>query len=289
MPGRLLPLGKYCYLSPMTTALSIASGRGWEVFDLICTAGANDRRFEEQHRQFCVAVVTRGTFRYDASLGSALMAPGTLLLGNPGTCFECGHEHSRGDRCLSFHFSADYFERIVAGIDGATRLPFETPRLPLLKVLEPLLASLEAAREAGEPWAFEELGLRIAGAAIIGARGLSAAPRSPSRRDEKRVSEAVRHIEVHAESALSLAELAKGAATSPYHFLRSFRQVTGMTPYQYLLRTRLHRAAVRLRTTDELVSRIAFDAGFNDLSTFNRRFRRVMGRAPSIYRAQGAN
>lgn len=267
-------------------ALSIASGLGWEVLDVICTAGPEDRPFEEHHRQFCVAVVTKGTFRYDASLGSALMMPGTLLLGNPDTCYECGHEHSRGDRCLSFHFSPDYFERVVASIEGARRLGFETPRLPVLQVLAPMLANLEAAREAGEPWAFEELGLRIAGAAVAGALGLPAVPLSPSRRDEKRVSEAVRHIETDAESALSLAELAEGTATSSYHFLRSFRQVTGMTPYQYLLRTRLHRAAVRLRTTDEPVSRIAFEAGFNDLSTFNRRFHRVMGRTPSVYRSR---
>jgi AraC family transcriptional regulator len=71
---------------------------------------------------------------------------------------------------------------------------------------------------------------------------------------------------------------------SPYHFLRTFRHVVGMTPHQFVLRTRLHRAAVRLRRSDEAVSAIAFDAGFNDLSTFNRRFRRVIGVSPSAYR-----
>ena len=40
------------------------------------------------------------------------------------------------------------------------------------------------------------------------------------------------------------------------------------------------------RTTDEAITAIAFDAGFNDLSTFNRRFRRVMGESPSAYRAR---
>jgi AraC-like DNA-binding protein len=72
---------------------------------------------------------------------------------------------------------------------------------------------------------------------------------------------------------------------SPYHFLRTFRQVVGMTPHQFVLRTRLHRAAVRLRASDESVSAIAFAAGFRDLSTFNRRFRRLMGASPSAYRA----
>ena len=106
------------------------------------------------------------------------------------------------------------------------------------------------------------------------------AARAPSRRDQKRVAEAVRQIELNAERPLSLTELADGTATSPFHFLRTFRRVAGMTPYQFLLRTRLHRAAVRLRSSDEAISTIAFDAGFNDLSTFNRRFRREMGEAP---------
>ena len=67
---------------------------------------------------------------------------------------------------------------------------------------------------------------------------------------------------------------------SPYHFLRTFRAVVGMTPHQYILHTRLHRAAVRLRRTADSISAIAFAAGFNDLSTFNRRFARIMGLSP---------
>jgi AraC-like DNA-binding protein len=60
-----------------------------------------------------------------------------------------------------------------------------------------------------------------------------------------------------------------------------------MTPYQFVLYSRLHRAAVRLRQTTDNISDVAFDAGFNDLSTFNRRFRRVIitGQTPGAYRA----
>ena len=109
----------------------------------------------------------------------------------------------------------------------------------------------------------------------------------PGARDQKRVAETIRLIETEADRPISLEELAGAAATSRYHFLRIFRAVAGMTPYQYVLRTRLHRAAVRLRTTSEPVSAIALDAGFADLSTFNRRFRKVMGVNPSAYRAAG--
>ncbi|MER8495775.1 AraC family transcriptional regulator [Mesorhizobium sp. M1312] len=267
----------------MTTSVhTLASGKGWRVSDVVCTAGAADRPFEEQHRNFCVAAVTNGTFRYSARQGTAMLTPGALLLGNPGTCYECGHEHGAGDRCISYHFSPAYMEQIVADTPGTKKLAFETPRLPPLSSLAPLLAEAEAAREMAEIEAFEELGLRIAGAAV--ASGITPAAQAPSRRDQKRVAEAVRRIELNADRPVSLAELASETATSPYHFLRTFRHVAGMTPYQFLLKTRLHRAAVRLRMSDEAISTIAFEAGFNDLSTFNRRFRRVMGETPGAYR-----
>ncbi|MEP6567085.1 MAG: AraC family transcriptional regulator [Mesorhizobium sp.] len=267
---------------------TLASGQGWHVADVVCTASAGDRPFEEEHRNFCVAAVTSGTFRYRTRQGTAMLAPGAILLGNPGSCYECGHEHGAGDRCLSFHFSPAYMDRIAADVPGARKLAFEMPRLPPLPALASLLAEAEAAREMADVEAFEELGLRIAGAAVAAASGAAPTGRAPSRRDQKRVTDAVRRIELDADGPISLAGLADETATSAFHFLRTFRQVAGMTPYQFLLRTRLHRAAVRLRTSGEAISAIAFDAGFNDLSTFNRRFRKVMGEAPGAYRARRA-
>jgi AraC family transcriptional regulator len=262
----------------------LALGPGWRVADVVCTASKNDRPFEEQHTDFCIAAVTDGTFRYRTRQGMALLAAGSLLLGNARTCYECGHEHAAGDRCLSFHFSPGHLEGIIADVPGARRLDFRQPRLPALPQLAPLLAQAEVARDEGDKEALEELGIRLAGAVASQLTGTKEQAMAPNRFDEKRVSEAVRRIEADASDPVSLAELARATATSPYHFLRTFRQVTGMTPYQFVLRTRLHRAAVSLRASDEPISAIAFDAGFNDLSTFNRRFRRIMGSAPTEFR-----
>lgn len=71
---------------------------------------------------------------------------------------------------------------------------------------------------------------------------------------------------------------------NPYHFLRTFNAVSGVTPYQFVLAQRLKRAAVRLRRTTDPISVVAYEAGFNDLSTFNRRFRRIMGMTPGAWR-----
>ena len=92
----------------------LASGPGWRVEDVVCSAGPHDRPFEEQHDLVCVAAVTQGTFQYRTPDGRATLVPGALMLGNPGARFECGHEHGVGDRCLSFHFDPEFFEEIVA-------------------------------------------------------------------------------------------------------------------------------------------------------------------------------
>jgi AraC-like DNA-binding protein len=286
----------------------LASGSGWRVTDVICSAGPHDRPFEECHDNVCVAVVMEGTFQYRSAHGAAVLGPGSLLLGNAGQCFQCGHEHGVGDRCLSFQFAPEHFEAIVAAVPGVRRLQFDVPRLPPTPMLASVLARIEAARDDGDTAAFEELTVALVGTVAAALNGGGRATHTFSRQDERRVTAALRRIEALAQEpfqepfqesfqesrqdrgtphgGLGLNELASDAAMSPYHFLRTFRRVVGMTPHQFVLHTRLHRAAVRLLRSAEPVSAIAFDVGFNDLSTFNNRFRRVMGASPSAYRAR---
>lgn len=265
----------------------LASGPGWRVSDIVCAAGPQDRPFEEQHGAVCIAAVTQGTFQYRSSRGAAVLGPGAVLLGNEGECFECGHEHGIGDRCLSFHFSPDHLAMIVAAVPGARRADFAVPHLPPAPKLVPLLAAAEIARDDGDGAALAEIALLLAGAVVTALAGTGRTVPQPSRRDARRVTEALRRIEARAHEPITLAELAREAASSPYHFLRIFRNLVGMTPHQYVLRTRLHRAAVRLRRSDESITDIAFGVGFNDLSTFNRHFQRVMGASPSAFRLRG--
>ncbi|MBX6322762.1 MAG: helix-turn-helix transcriptional regulator, partial [Rhodospirillaceae bacterium] len=262
----------------------VASGPGWEAGEVVCDCGPHDRPFEERHDGACIAAVLGGSFQYRCDAGTAVLGPGALLLGNAGAAFECAHEYGVGDRCLAFHFAPDLLESIVAAVPGVRRAGFTVPRLPPAAPIAPLVAAAEAACDDGDAAAVEELALRLAGA-VVGLLADASRAAAPSRRDARRVSRALRRIEAEAHEPLTLAGLAREAAMSPYHFLRTFRRVAGMTPHQYVLHTRLHRAAVRLRESDGPVSAIAYEVGFNDLSTFNRRFRRVMGASPSAWRA----
>jgi AraC-like DNA-binding protein len=130
--------------------------------------------------------------------------------------------------------------------------------------------------------------LELAASVVQAAGQLPAEFRRASARDERRIAAAVRLIESTAHDLesdrLRVGQLARDANLTPYHFLRTFRRVVGMTPHQYVIRTRLQRAAVRLCVSAEPVSRIAYACGFNDLSTFNHQFRRALGESPSAYR-----
>ena len=83
-----------------------------------------------------------------------------------------------------------------------------------------------------------------------------------------------------------MARLADAAALSPYHFLRTFDNLTGVTPHQYVLRARLRDAAVRLVRESGSVLDIALDCGFGDISNFNRAFRSEFGVSPRAYRRE---
>jgi len=272
-----------------TTSRTLARGEGWSVDDVVCTSGPQDRPFEEQHSDFVIAIVAAGSFQYRASTlsrsaGGELMTPGSLVLGSHGQYFECGHEHGIGDRCLAFRYEADYFESLLADSGASvSSLHFARLRLPPLRELSPIIARALAGLVVSDtPW--EEVAVQLAARALQLAHDPSADDKNIPPSTLARITRATRAIERHPYAILTLKDLAQEGRLSPYHFLRSFERVTGLTPHQYILRARLRNAALRLATEPVKVLDVAFDCGFGDLSNFNRAFRAEFGMSPRAYR-----
>ena len=263
----------------------LACGEGWAVADVMCTSGPGDRAFEELHSRVSIAVVLAGTFQYRSPAGHATMTPGSLLLGNSGQHFECSHDHAEGDRCVSFSYSPEYFERLLADAGVAGPLDFQVPRIPPVPSAAPIVAAVGAGIAGGSSTPWEALAIRTAVQAIRLAGGVTAAPRAP-RDAEARITEVVRDIERGLDGVLSVAALAARAGLSPYHFLRTFERITGVTPHQFVLRARLREAAGRLVEAPRRILDIAFDCGFGDVSNFNRAFRTEFGSSPRAYCGQ---
>jgi len=266
------------------TSRPIARGEGWSVSEYVCGAGPGHPPAEERHENVTIAAVVGGSFQYRGDSGQALLYPGSFLLGNAGTCFECGHDHGTGDRCIGFQFAPDYFEEIAASAAGSSRFRFPAPILPPLRELTSPAVDAQAMARGADLIAMEELCAGLVEAVLGTVSGVGGSAAAPSARDQRRIADVLRHIEVHSAEPLELADLAAVAIMSKYHFLRTFRRVVGVTPYEYLLGARMRRAAVTLCTTHVPIGTAAFDAGFGDLSTFNGRFRDVFGMPPRQYR-----
>jgi AraC-like DNA-binding protein len=267
-----------------TTPRIIACGDGWTVADVVCTSGPQDRPFEERHTHYTIAIVLAGSFQYRSARGRGLMTSGSLMLGNEGDCFVCGHQHGEGDRCVSFWYAADYFERLAADAGAHRRsAAFTVPRLPPQPMLSPLVARAGAGAIGAEvPW--EELAVTLAVSTVKAATGIRSNHDNCSPNAEARVTRAVRTIDHYPSASLTLGQLARQASLSPYHFLRTFERVTGITPHQYVRRARLREAGMRLVAEPGKVLDLALDSGFGDVSNFNRAFRAEFGMSPIAFR-----
>jgi AraC-like DNA-binding protein len=139
--------------------------------------------------------------------------------------------------------------------------------------------------DRNQPDPIEEIALELAGTVIETIDGL-AVEDTKGEVDAGRIAGVIRRLEEDDEPS-TLADLARMAGLSRFHFLRSFKRVTGVTPHQWVLRMRLRRAAERLVKTRQPVTDIALDVGFDDLSNFIRSFGAEFGVSPNRYRTAG--
>jgi len=227
-------------------------------------------------------VLGAGAFCYADHGYTRLLEPGAVVLGCPGDAYRCTHPFGCADRGTIIQLSDQALQQLQADLPGRAR-----PR-PAVFAQAPRLAALTTvarARQAGSTLALEEVAYALA-AGVLGGLDGSAAEVPPSLRpaDRDRAHAAAELIERRYAETLDLDTLAAAVATSPFHFLRAFRQELGLTPHQYLLRTRLRHAVHQLAGTDLPITEIALAVGFNDLSNFIRTFRAHVGETPSSFR-----
>jgi AraC-like DNA-binding protein len=95
------------------------------------------------------------------------------------------------------------------------------------------------------------------------------------------------YIEEHLYEPLSLSDLALRGGFSMYYFARRFKELTGLSPKQYILNKRLERAHLLLSQGTLTVSDIAYQTGFTDQSHLVRYFKKMWGMTPTALRQQG--
>lgn len=261
------------------TATSLLERPSISVSDFRCDAGPGDKPFAEQHRCHSISYVRKGSFGLHCRGKSHELVAGSVLIGHPGDEYTCTHEHVCGDECLSFFLSAELVETL--GDDKAIWQAGCAPPLGELVVLGELAQS---AADGNSDIGLDEIGQLLASRFVEVVSGKPRKAVSNAARDRRRAVETALWIDAHSHQPIGLEDAADRAGISPFHFLRLFSDTLGVTPHQYLVRSRLRHAARRLADDDSAITDIAYDVGFGDLSNFVRTFHRAAGASPLRFR-----
>jgi AraC family transcriptional regulator len=261
----------------MPAATVLVDTPSLKVVDYRCAAGPHDAPFPEQHVSSCLAFVRRGSFGYRVRGRRHELVAGAVLVGQRGDEFTCSHEHHHGgDECLSFDFAPELAERFG-------RL-FELGSAPPLSEVGILGAIAQAAAHERSSLGLGEAALLLAQKLAEALSGRTERPLRVTHVERRRAVDAALWLEAHAGGCPSLDDVAGHAGLSPFHFLRLFTKVVGVSPHQYLVRTRLRKAAQLLAHGERPITEIAAEVGFADLSNFVRTFRRAAGISPREFR-----
>ena len=99
-----------------------------------------------------------------------------------------------------------------------------------------------------------------------------------------RLRRATEFITDNLDRDLALAEIAEAVELSPFHFARAFKQATGLTPHQFLIKSRIDRAKTLLANVQLPIVEVSYRSGFKSQSHFTTLFRKVTSLTPKAYR-----
>jgi AraC family transcriptional regulator len=107
---------------------------------------------------------------------------------------------------------------------------------------------------------------------------------------KSRINKTLDYIEKNLDQQFTLEELAGTANFSKFHFTRIFHSLVGETPFQFIIRVRLEKAATLLLTDKKnSIQNICYKTGFSDISVFSRYFKKYFLISPTQYRMKNSN
>jgi AraC family transcriptional regulator len=237
-----------------------------------------------------IVLVTEGCFNIESRRGGRWRGTryGTGSLGMTAP----GHEavlRWRGEgpnETLHLHLPAATLRRVAADFGDGDPARLSMPND--LAYRDPLIAqvmlSLSDALLAGAPDLYAETSCELLAAHIL-LRHAGLKPRSMARLPKSRLQQMDNFMRAHIDRPLTLADLAREVGMSPFHLLRTCRQVHGETPIRRLTRMRMEAAQRHLENGQEPISAIACLCGYDNPSHFAIAFRRIVGVSPRAYRA----
>jgi len=215
----------------------------------------------------------------DYEIAARLSEREGLLVRRPGLNGTTRWVGPYSGRVLSF--SAAAVERLADAPIGRIAFATDGSDLRVCRSTCHILSALSCVHQddpSPDPLLIESLHLAVLRSVIaIRAPGRSADP-------DLSVSQAGRacaYIREHLDQEITVSALAGIVGLSEGYFIRAFRQTTGVTPYQYIMRERVDRAEALIRSGAGSMAEVAARSGFTSASAMSRTFRKLVGRSPT--------
>ncbi|SRR6266571_2084962 len=284
----------------LTTPLLYLSSEeaGWE--DLVAQAFHEPMEFEgwmtRATPDISLILFTGGAMRLEQRHANGpwqalSLHQGDLIL-RPGTSYEVRWKSlsSTPTHTLHLRLSKDLLARTaqeVASYDPARlsveeHAGFQDPLLTQIGLA--LWRELEQPAPAGKLYAHtaaQLLAVHLVRSYTAGGGGIQEPSQGLNQQQMRRVLD---FVQAHLDQDLSLEALAQQAGFSPSHFARLFRQTTGASPHQFVLRQRIERAQRLLTEKEVPLARVASECGFANQSHLTQAFKRHLGLTPRAYR-----
>ncbi|MCD7956823.1 MAG: AraC family transcriptional regulator [Lachnospiraceae bacterium] len=250
------------------------------------------------HEEWEIVLVTEGCLCFDLenarqtlACGDGVFLNGKAMHAIQNSTQTPGKLHSAvfHPRLIGGSMDSVFWQTLVQPFysNAATRFLLLKQEIPWQKEV---LRCFEAAWEAiaGEQDDFENLARYSLSKAVRGILRNTDFSKSNLSEQEltkiNRIRSMMEFIEFHYMEELTVEQIAKSVSVSNSACLRCFHEMLNTTPMQYVMETRLKKAAAQLRATNKSAKDIALDCGFNDASYFTKLFRLKYGCTPGNYR-----
>ena len=210
---------------------------------------------------------------------------GKIITINPGDTWFCSRGHNTRPY-LSLLIKPDLINKIAEEMDFVGNVRFLNLQNPYSSEL--MQAIRNFAKETERPDCFtlmlDCLGVQIVALLLREFKtNLNKYPAHLTDHDAY-ISMAIEYMRVYYSANISIEDICKEINISPFHFIRIFKQKTGIAPHQYLLKVRIEKAQELLRKRQHSVTEAAMLSGFVNISHFSSKFKEITGYSPSSYK-----
>lgn len=210
---------------------------------------------------------------------------GKMVILNPGDTLACTASPPTGPY-YSLVIKSALMNRVAQEMGASEEVKFLELQNPFsLEIIQAIQRfDMESQHSESSSLVLESTGIQIVGLLLRQLKTDLKRQPNHSSGDKAYVNPAMEYMQTFFSANISIEDICREINISPYHFIRGFKQKTGLTPYQYLLDIRIKKAQELLLSGQHSVSETAALCGFVSLPHFSATFKRIIGRSPSAYR-----